>query len=92
MAKSLSGWRRSPMNNMGQDDINQSEWDNRENWSVLTYSSSKDSRLFVPKRRGFGWTINFGHPGGKFVIGAFLALPAFFFVLAWIAYSHAGKR
>jgi len=26
------------------------------------------------------------------VIGAFLALPAFFFVLAWIAYSHAGKR
>jgi uncharacterized membrane protein len=75
-----------------KDTINQSEWDNRKNWSVLTYSSSKDSRLFVPKRNGFGWTINFGHSGGKFAFGAFLALPVLAFSLIWVAFSHYGKR
>jgi uncharacterized membrane protein len=85
-------WSLGIITLMTQDTINQSEWDNRENWSVLTYSSSKDSRLFVPKRRGFGWTINFGHAGGKFVFGAFLALPVIVFFVIWFAGFHFGRH
>ena len=66
---------------MTQDDINQREWENPANWSILTYSSPKDSRIFVPKRRSFGWTINFGNISGKIVFGLFLALPVTIFVL-----------
>ena len=77
---------------MTQDTINQSEWDNRENWSVLTYSSPRDSRLFVPKRKGFGWTLNFGHAGGKIVFGVFLALPVIIFVVIYFFGSHFSKR
>ena len=77
---------------MTQDDINQSEWADRENWSALAYTSSRDSRLFVPKRGGFGWTVNFGHAGGKFVFGVFLALPMLIFCVVWIAIIHFGKR
>ena len=69
---------------MTQDDINQSEWSKSANWSALSYSSRADSRLFVPKRRSFGWTINFGHAGGKFVFGAFLALPAIIILGVWL--------
>jgi len=44
---------------MNQDEINQAEWNNRDNWSFLVYHSVRDSRTIVPKRYGFGWTINF---------------------------------
>jgi uncharacterized membrane protein len=77
---------------MTQDTINQSEWDNRANWTALTYNSPKDSRIFVPKRRGFGWTLNFGHTRGKILFGAFLALPAVIFCVLWFAGFHFGKR
>jgi uncharacterized membrane protein len=47
---------------MTQEEINRSEWNNLKNWSAMIYRSQLDSRLFVPKRTGFGTTINFGHP------------------------------
>jgi uncharacterized membrane protein len=77
---------------MTQDDINQSEWSNPANYTALTYNSPKDSRLFVPKRRGIGWTINFGHAAGKLVFGAFLALPVVIFCVIWFAGGHLGRH
>ena len=72
---------------MTQDDINRSEYENPANWSLLTYSSTKDSRIFVPRRRGVGVTMNFGHKKGKvsfIVILALLALPVMIFTLVVI--------
>ncbi len=69
---------------MTQDDINQHEWENPANWSFLTYSSGKDSRMFVPKRRGIGVTMNFGHKKGKIsflVLLALLAVPVMIYTM-----------
>jgi uncharacterized membrane protein len=77
---------------MTQNDINQGEWDNAANWSVLTYNSPRDSRVFVPKRRGFGWTVNFGNPNGKVVFGMFLASPVVIVCVALFVAFHFGKR
>lgn len=54
---------------MTQEEINQSEWNNPQNWSgpkwLGLYFSRRDSRIWVPKRqRAFGWTINIGNPKG----------------------------
>ena len=36
------------------------------NWIAgLIYYNPEDPDLLVPKRLGYGWTINFGHPRGK---------------------------
>jgi uncharacterized membrane protein len=43
-----------------------------EGWNVLYYSNAKDDRLWLPKRNGLGWTINFAHR---------LAWPAFLLLL-----------
>ncbi len=60
---------------MTQDDINQAEWSNPQNWSWLCYRSVRDSRMFVPKRWGFGWTVNFGNRNSVFLFVALLAIP-----------------
>jgi uncharacterized membrane protein len=77
---------------MTQDDINQSEYSDPANWSALTYNSRKDSRIFVPKRRGFGVTVNFGHKNGKIVFVALLALLLLVFGVAWISGYHLTGR
>jgi uncharacterized membrane protein len=42
--------------------------DEDQHWlGGLIYSNPDDPNLFVPKRFGFGWTLNFGHPHGKLV-------------------------
>jgi uncharacterized membrane protein len=39
-------------------------------WHSLYYSDPEDPALFVPKRRGYGYTINFGHPAAvPFMVG-----------------------
>ena len=40
-------------------------------WSGgIFYNNPDDPAVFVPKRYGLGWTVNFGHPVGKrFMIG-----------------------
>jgi uncharacterized membrane protein len=41
----------------------------------LTYNNPDDPTVFVPKRYGIGWTVNFGQPLGKlFLIGTLLPL------------------
>ena len=77
---------------MTQDAINQSEWDDPANWTVLTYNSPRDSRIFVPKRRGLGWTLNFGQTGGKILFAVFLLSPLVIFCVIWFAGFHFGKR
>jgi len=59
---------------MNQDQLNESEWSKPENWSLFTYSSRVDSRFLVPKRRGFGVTMNFGHKSAALYIIGFMAL------------------
>ena len=39
----------------------------------VIYSNRDDPDLFIPKRYGWGWTVNFAHPGGKLFL-AFLLL------------------
>ena len=49
--------------------------DDRFWYGGLFYSNPDDPDLFVPKRFGFGWTLNFGHPQAKlFLVGLLLLL------------------
>ena len=45
------------------------------NWLAgLIYYNLDDPDLIVPKRLGYGWTINFGHPRGKVFLIVLIAL------------------
>ncbi|HWE63336.1 MAG TPA: DUF5808 domain-containing protein [Chloroflexota bacterium] len=56
---------RRRMNNVDRDDD--------RHWSGFIYNNPDDPNVLVPKRYGWGWTINFGHPMGKlFLIGILL--------------------
>ena len=77
---------------MNQDDIDQEEWNNRKNWSWLTYSSQRDSRAMVPKRFGFGWTINFGNKKGRHWFAVFMAIPVIGLIAAIIAAVVCGRK
>ncbi len=59
---------------MTQDDIDQAEWNNAQNWSWLGYGSGRDSRMFVPKRWGFGWMVNFGSQRGAVIFLVLLSI------------------
>ena len=41
----------------------------------IFYDNPDDPQLFVPKRFGLGWTVNFGHPLGMWVLIVMLVLP-----------------
>ena len=54
-----------------------------EAWKGVFYSNPDDRSLFVPKRYGIGYTVNFGHPLG-WVAFLFIVLMAFVpLALAW---------
>ena len=73
-----------------QDEWNDAEWENRANWRLgLFYSSTRDSRAWVPKRstlgrRRLGVTPSFARPEAraylKIVIAGFVLL----FVVLWM--------
>ena len=43
--------------------------DDDQYWSAgIFYNNPDDPALFVPKRFGLGWTLNFGHPQAKLVL------------------------
>jgi uncharacterized membrane protein len=49
------------------------------NWyNAFFYNNPDDPALFVPRRSGWGWTLNFGHPNSRpFLIGiVFIVLGA----------------
>jgi uncharacterized membrane protein len=60
---------------MTNDKLNESEWSDPKNWSGFIYRSRIDTRMFVPKRRGFGVTINFGNRDAVIWFVVLLALP-----------------
>src|SRR5579884_326149 len=44
--------------------------DDRYWYNGIFYNNPDDPALFVPKRFGLGWTLNFGHPQARlFIIG-----------------------
>ncbi len=48
-----------------QADINAQEYKDLKNWHGPLYASRRDSRIVVPKKRGFrGYTVNFAKPLG----------------------------
>jgi uncharacterized membrane protein len=54
---------QSEISNLSQKEIDEREWSNPQNWHCTFYFSRKDSRTFVPKRRGYGSTVNFARRG-----------------------------
>ena len=42
--------------------------DDRYWYAGFFYNNPDDPALFVPKRFGLGWTLNFGHPRSKLVL------------------------
>lgn len=51
-----------------QSEINAYEYANPANWHYSLYASKKDSRIVVPKRKGFkGYTVNFAKPAGLLI-------------------------
>jgi uncharacterized membrane protein len=47
---------------MARDDLRKL-WENPESWNRFgRYHCENDPRLVVPKRLGFGWTLNWAHP------------------------------
>jgi uncharacterized membrane protein len=50
--------------------------DDERYWSGgIFYNNPDDPAVFVPKRFGLGWTVNFGHPQGKLLLIGILLLP-----------------
>ena len=43
-------------------------------YAGVFYTNPDDPALFVPKRFGLGWTLNFGHPQAKLVLIGILLL------------------
>jgi len=40
----------------------------------IIYWDPRDKRIFVPKRFGFGWTINFANPFGVIILIAIITV------------------
>lgn len=56
--------------------------DDARNWIAgVIYYNPDDPDLLVPKRFGYGWTINFGHPRGKVVLLVLIGLILLPFIL-----------
>ncbi len=49
--------------------------DDRYWYGGIFYNNPDDPAVFVPKRFGLGWTLNFGHPQGKLFLIGMLLLP-----------------
>ena len=59
-------------------ETNQAEWSNEDNWSHSkfgVYFSKRDTRVWVPKKFGWGWTLNFGQPQASWWLIGLLVLP-----------------
>lgn len=51
----------------------------------VIYVNRDDTRMFVPKRFGVGYTLNFGHPGSLAIIIALIAIPAIALIVALLS-------
>jgi uncharacterized membrane protein len=49
--------------------------DDERNWlGGVVYYNRDDPDVLVPKRYGWGWTVNFAHPAGKVFLAFMLLL------------------
>ena len=59
--------------------------DDSRYWYGIVYYNPDDPDVIIPKRYGFGWTVNFGHPMGKLiavVLLIMLLLPLVIFLVS----------
>jgi hypothetical protein len=62
-----------------------------EKWGGLFYSNADDPSLLVPKRRGIGYTLNFGNPWSWALLFLILVLALLPVGLAVVNISHAAR-
>jgi len=64
---------------MNQQESNQQSWEDPAHWSgplSAFYFSKSDTRAWVPKKHGGGWTMNIGHPRGAWwLLGFIIGMP-----------------
>ena len=72
---------------MSQTEIDEGEWANPRNWHWSFYFSRNDSRTFVPKRRGYGSTVNFARRGTLWFFLLLMLLPLA--IIGCVLLSHA---
>lgn len=53
------------------------------------YNNPDDPAVFVRKRFGLGWTLNFGHPQSKLILGAILLFPLVLLILNILLFGTA---
>ena len=58
---------------------------NPSSWRGPFYADRDDPALFVPKRYGWGYTINMAHPFGMLLLVAVLAIPVLALIFAFTA-------
>src|SRR5216684_4997141 len=63
--------------------------DDRYWYGGFFYNNPDDPAVFVPKRYGLGWTVNFGHPRGKLFLIATLLLPLVLLILNVLFFGTA---
>jgi uncharacterized membrane protein len=75
---------------MDQKKINQSEWENPDNWSMGLYFSKKDNRTWVPKQiLWMGWTLNLGTKSGAlWMIGLLIGIPVSIVLIVLIVFPN----
>ncbi|WP_308637806.1 DUF5808 domain-containing protein [Paenibacillus silvisoli] len=62
--------------------LSQQGADDEGQWLAgFLYYNPLDKAVFVPKRYGVGWTVNFGRPAGWLVFGALIAIPVVILVV-----------
>ena len=70
-----------------RDEINSQEYANPKNWHYTLYASREDSRIVVPKRKGFpGYTVNFAKPLGIMIHVVIIAVLTTAFVFGYCAF------
>jgi uncharacterized membrane protein len=63
--------------------------DDRYWYGGLFYNNPDDPAVFVPKRYGLGWTVNFGNPRGKLFLIGTLLLPLVLVILNVLFFGMA---
>ncbi len=63
--------------------------DDRYWYGGVFYNNPDDPAVFVPKRFGLGWTVNFGNPRGKLFLIGILLLPPVLLILNVLLFGTA---
>lgn len=57
-------------------------------WNGWLYFNKADDRLLVPKRWGWGWTVNFGHGAAPWLLLGAVVVPAVALAVSKGRYRH----